>query len=783
MVVKRVAAGVAGMALTFLVASTASAQTLQSATDVLNVREGPGLNYSVTGKLMPGETAKVLAQQGDWYRVASPGGGYAWVHAYYTVQWYEDENAYIRISAREGASLLRDPDAAAPEVTTLYAGTARYRLHRSLGPWYEVSLPSGRRGWLNSASIQIDRGQGWQDPPPPPTVPAGEPPVPKLPPPPATNPTPPTTPPPVTPPPVTPPPVTPPPVTPPPSTLPPPPPAPPLAALLLAPAPPPTDPAMRPFLVSVDRRLNVATATAVREGRSSDYKALTTVPAGESLQYLDSAEGWLKVRTNGGVGGWIDGRAVKAWDMVDYKSSVNYRVVEGDWAILEPAIGRATDNNINLRSGPTLTSKVVGQLNLNDLFKEWGAAGGFWQVTTAGGQAGYVSQDWSAQVHVPEISAVTLKYTGANVLRLEVSGGGPAELISFPQSQGLALKLKAPNTRPGRLDIGAHLVQSLHVSTQGVLLQFEATPAYTVLQNDAQKVVLELRPQVRTATLRKAADREVYSFAIAGEVVPTAARSGGRLSVQLPGALLAAGATPPPGLTIQPGSSGVTLGFSDSRPATLKVYKNRLDVVFYQPGLKGKVIVIDPGHGGFDPGASGYGLQEKNVNLNIARTVRDYLVQMGATVYLTRTDDNPVADADTLAQNPTLSERQRVELAARTTFAARADADLFLSIHANSTGSASTSGTEVYYYAGGMNQEDSARLARTVLNAVVAAAGLPNRGVRQQDFYVVKFTEAPSALLETAYLSNAADAGKLAQAEFRLRVARAIADGIAAYWA
>ena len=82
-----------------------------------------------------------------------------------------------------------------------------------------------------------------------------------------------------------------------------------------------------------------------------------------------------------------------------------------------------------------------------------------------------------------------------------------------------------------------------------------------------------------------------------------------------------------------------------------------------------------------------------------------------------------------------------------------------------------------------MNQDDSARLARSVLNAVVAAAGLPNRGVRQQDFYVVKFTEAPSALLETAYLSNAADAGKLAQAEFRLRVARAIADGIAAYWA
>jgi N-acetylmuramoyl-L-alanine amidase len=173
------------------------------------------------------------------------------------------------------------------------------------------------------------------------------------------------------------------------------------------------------------------------------------------------------------------------------------------------------------------------------------------------------------------------------------------------------------------------------------------------------------------------------------------------------------------------------------------------------------VVVIDPGHGGRDPGAVGIGgLQEKQVIFPISQEVAAILRQQGVEVVLTR-------DADTT-----------LDLAPRVQIAQRANADLFISIHANaiSMSRPEVNGLETYYYSG-----QSSRFARTVHDIVLRAMGMRDRNVRQARFYVIRNTSMPAILIETGFVTGAADAPNLRDPAWRSRMAEAIAQGILTY--
>ncbi|GAV24237.1 N-acetylmuramoyl-L-alanine amidase [Carboxydothermus islandicus] len=182
--------------------------------------------------------------------------------------------------------------------------------------------------------------------------------------------------------------------------------------------------------------------------------------------------------------------------------------------------------------------------------------------------------------------------------------------------------------------------------------------------------------------------------------------------------------------------------------------------------LLGKKIVLDPGHGGSDPGTIGkvYGIKEKDVNLDIALKLRGYLEAVGATVYMTRTGDT----------YPTLSER--------VAYANGLSADLFLSIHQNSVSSPeyySANGTQVYYYPDPSNQVLEKALADVLMGSLNEVLGSKNKGIyTNQGFYVIKYTEMPSALVEVGFLSNAEEEKKLSTPEYRTKAAAALAQGI-----
>ncbi len=179
-----------------------------------------------------------------------------------------------------------------------------------------------------------------------------------------------------------------------------------------------------------------------------------------------------------------------------------------------------------------------------------------------------------------------------------------------------------------------------------------------------------------------------------------------------------------------------------------------------------KIIAIDAGHGGKDPGAMANGLQEKEVTLAIALKVQHILEQKGIQVVMTRKDDTYL----------TLDERVKV--------AQNAKADTFVSIHINSNNSSIPNGTETYYSKASLNSraENSKQLATFIQDRLYKAIGTTDRKVKEGQFYVIHKNPLPSVLIETGFVSNAEDAMKLASEEYRNLAAEAISLGILDYY-
>lgn len=172
------------------------------------------------------------------------------------------------------------------------------------------------------------------------------------------------------------------------------------------------------------------------------------------------------------------------------------------------------------------------------------------------------------------------------------------------------------------------------------------------------------------------------------------------------------------------------------------------------------VVVIDPGHGGKDPGAIGLrGLQEKHVILPISKKIADILEKKGIQVVMTRDSD------------------YFVDLAPRVTIADRADANLFVSIHANSMPANRTdvNGLETYYYSSGQG------LARAIHSNVLRSINVRDRGVRKARFYVLRKSSMPSVLVEVGFVTGAVDSPRLGTTAYQNQMAEAIARGIVQY--
>jgi N-acetylmuramoyl-L-alanine amidase len=210
-----------------------------------------------------------------------------------------------------------------------------------------------------------------------------------------------------------------------------------------------------------------------------------------------------------------------------------------------------------------------------------------------------------------------------------------------------------------------------------------------------------------------------------------------------------------------------------------------------------RTIVVDAGHGGKDPGASHFGLREKDLALDIARRLRDELSARGLSVVMTRDRDEFIA----LSRRPGIANR--------------IPADLFVSVHINANRSRKVSGVEVYYpresvvdtastFPPGIeaaevalptwtvkqilwdlvlvrSRKHSSRMASHICRSMRDRLGVPCRGVKRARFVVLREAKMPAVLVETGYVSNQSEASRLGSASYRQAIAESIAEGIVRY--
>lgn len=193
------------------------------------------------------------------------------------------------------------------------------------------------------------------------------------------------------------------------------------------------------------------------------------------------------------------------------------------------------------------------------------------------------------------------------------------------------------------------------------------------------------------------------------------------------------------------------------------------------PGLKDKIIIIDPGHGGADPGAQSTGLQEKDLNLDISLRLRKALELKGCRAILTRETDKdfflPGFVKGRMAKRAELNNRIRI--------AAENNADLFISIHANSFPQRNSYGMETYYHL----QSPAGKALAEIIHEQLALVQPDNkRQAKAGDYYLLNQTEIPAVIVEVGFISNSKERKLLLSVDYRSQIASAIGSGVENYF-
>ena len=187
------------------------------------------------------------------------------------------------------------------------------------------------------------------------------------------------------------------------------------------------------------------------------------------------------------------------------------------------------------------------------------------------------------------------------------------------------------------------------------------------------------------------------------------------------------------------------------------------------------VIVLDAGHGGFDPGKVGVnGALEKDINLSIVKKLQTLLEEEGFTVHLTR-------EKDTLLAPVNSNSKKKDDMIARIEMITRLNPFFTISIHQNSFTDSSSSGPQTFYYKDSEESATMAQVLQDVLNAQLSPAK-KRAPQANANYYLLTRTPTPTVIVECGFLSNPTEADLLTQEEYQSRVANSIFLGILSYY-
>lgn len=202
---------------------------------------------------------------------------------------------------------------------------------------------------------------------------------------------------------------------------------------------------------------------------------------------------------------------------------------------------------------------------------------------------------------------------------------------------------------------------------------------------------------------------------------------------------------------------------------TALIIENRQSIDTMLP-VENKTVIIDAGHGGFDPGKTGTsGEDEKNINLKISEYLKQYLEQSGATAIITRNSDE------------SLGNTKKADMAERKNIVNNSDGDILISIHQNSFTSEKANGAQVFYY---KTSEEGKLLAEYIQSSLSETLDKNNTRIAKanSDYYVLRTTTIPSAIVECGFLSNHNEEKKLNDDSYQQKTAWAMYKGIIDYF-
>ncbi|WP_374711289.1 SH3 domain-containing protein [Symbiobacterium terraclitae] len=756
---------VAAALLLVCMSATAEAATLRPIDqDGLNVRSGPGTEYDIVGGLGYDQEAVILGREGDWYRIMLSSGQEGWVAGWFSRVLLEDEVRYAIVDT-DILNVRREPALDAPVISRIYQDQY-VRLLEMIPEWWRIQLADGTEGWVFAQYVRQATA-----PPAPGTAPdPGTVPDPGAAPDPGTTP------------------------------------GPSVPVYTEAPAAPPgtvPDIAFAPPRAPTARPGTVAHVTAetgIYAGPNSEARRMDTVRPGDPLQLLDASGGWVRVASPQGRWGWVPGSQVAITD-----GELRIALGESGWSIERPAPRPAgtpapTDGDAEVREGgatvyliPAVSARLVAELEAGEPLTVLEHDSGWVKVRMESGQVGWTRASFLRAVVAEEEQApdaapasrgfkVAMSQSAPGVSRLELAAPGATFGQPVLQDGRLLIPFATGVAGERSVPVGNLGVASAAIGPEGLRIDLVGEPQVTVESHLEGSLLISLRPVLSGIRQETVADKGVVRFSLSGATRPEARAEDGQIIVEIPGAVLGTDAVPA-GLHVVQHATGVRVVVPSNQPYALKASSDGYYLVTYPPGLAGKVIMLDPGHGGDDGGAvsRSVGVVEKAVNLQVALRLRALLAERGAIVYMTRATDQRVAP-ETFLNAVDGEPRDQLDLQYRTMLANALGVDLFLSLHHNS-GETLSQGTEVYYTSATLNGGRSRELAHLLQQELVGALGTRNRGVFDDTFFVTRNTLAPSALVELAFINNPAEGPRTVDPAFQEAAARAIVWALEQFYA
>ncbi|WP_062237681.1 SH3 domain-containing protein [Fictibacillus sp. FJAT-27399] len=529
----------------------------------------------------------------------------------------------------------------------------------------------------------------------------------------------------------------------------------------------------------------------VRSKPSTSSSIIDKLKKDAAVTIKAESNGWSQVTLKKGTG-WVSSKYLK-------KISVS--------ASSATKTGYVTASSLNLREKATTSSKSVLLLKKGNKVTILKTSGSWYYIQAAGSKKGYVSKSYiSTKVPVPS-SAPKAKtvygYVNASsflTLREKASTTSKSLMqlkrgtkITILKTSGSWHNAKAPNGKTGWV-LKSYVASKApapapaktvyaYVNTDSLNLREKATTSsksLMTLKKGQQVKVLDpgsTWSYIQASNGTKGWLSKKYLSATAPVTVQPSVKKGYVTTNDLnvrenagtsykilaklnTGAEVQVYSSKGDWLNIKT-SSGIKGWVHKAYITFTKINDNNLSLPSSFPSLRGKKIMIDPGHGGYDVGAvgAGYGTYEKNVTLSTALILAQKLRAAGAKVYMTRSTDTAIA----LTSRPQLSNNYLV--------------DAFVSIHYNSGPSAGT-GIETFYQPGSVYSG----LASLVQQGVVKYTGFKSRGIAGKNLQVLRTNKRPCVLVELGFLSNKSEEQIVRTSAHQQKAAAGIAEGLNSYF-